>query len=101
MSARAKPRRRGPGARHAGVLVHKLLWSMSYERRVRITLRDGRVRTAQACRVFRDVDVNVAKVPRGASTMGFAFTDGSELRVDAIERVQLPLGDAGAAFGEE
>lgn len=99
MSARGGSRRRS--ARHPGVLTHKLLWSMSYGRRVRITLRDGRVKTAQACRVFRDEDVNVAKLPRGASTMGFVFTDGSELRVDAIERVQLPIGDAGAAFAEE
>lgn len=42
-----------------------------------------------------------AKLGRQDSTVGFVLADGSEIRVDAIEQVQLPIGNAVAAFEDD
>lgn len=89
------------GERHAGVLVHRLLWSMAQDRPVRITLRSGAgVRVAKVVRHWIDPRRATKNASRQNSTVVVVLDSGEEVAVNSIERVQLPLGDSGAAFGE-
>jgi hypothetical protein len=88
--------------RHPGVLVHRLLWSQAHGRSVRITLRSGAgVRVGEVVRHWIDPRRATANAGPQNSTVVVELASGEELAVNSIERVQLPLGESGAAFGDE
>lgn len=94
--------------RHPGVIAHQLAWSMSHARPVRCVLADGKTKTGKVVRRFIDErrQANLMRLRPGeraksdASTIVAVFEDGTELAVDSIAQVKLPVGDAGAAFAE-
>lgn len=95
-------RTRRQGARNPGVVVHRLLWSMSHGRRVRVTLKAGNgVRTKRVVRWWAEPRRDTKNAGAENSTVVVQLDDGEEVAVNAIERVQLPIGDAGAAFGDD
>lgn len=102
--ARSNAASRARGRRNAGTIVHKLLWSMSYDRPVRITLRDqaGTV-TDRVVRRWTD-EQRGPKPTDGkgsqASTVVVVLASGREIAVNSIESVQLPLEGTERAFGE-
>jgi hypothetical protein len=102
MPARAPARRRPAAvARNPGILVHRLLWSMSHERAVRVTLKSGAgTKVGRVVRTWTDPRRATKNASAQNSTVVVVFEDGVEYAVNSIERVQLPLGDSGAAFGE-
>lgn len=95
---------RTSGRRNAGVLVHKLLWSMSYDRPVRITLRDqaGTVTDRVVRRWTDETRGPKATDDKGsqASSVVVVLASGREIAVNSIEAVQLPLDGTERAFGE-
>jgi hypothetical protein len=89
-------------ARNPGVLVHRLLWSASHGRPVRITHRDrGGTTTGIVERWGTDPvreKAHAAKPSKQASTVVVVLRGGAEVAVDSVQKVQLPHGDSGAAF---
>lgn len=66
-----------------------------------MSLAAGGVKTGEVTRMVIDPQrAAIKNPPLSSSPLVATFDDGQEVAVDAIERVQLPIGDAGAAFGE-
>lgn len=88
-------------ARHPGVIVHRLLWSMAHGRAVRITLRSGAgKRIAKVVRLMVDPRRDTKNAGPQNSTVVVELEGGEEVAVNSMERVQIPVGDSGAAFAE-
>jgi hypothetical protein len=82
--------------------VHRLLWSMAHDRAVKITLRSGGGRrVARVVRLTTDPRRDTKNAGPENSTVVVELEGGEEVAVNSMERVQLPLGDSGAAFGED
>lgn len=83
------------------MLVHRLLWSMAYDRAVRLTLRStGTRRTGRVVRVWRDEKAGSHEKGSQASTVGVVLDDGFEVLVNSIESVALPKDGTERAFVE-
>lgn len=92
--------RRAPAKRHAGLLVHRLLWSMAHGRAVRIELATGSKQTGRVVRIWRDQSQGSNEKGSQASTVGVVFDDGAEVLVNAIRTVMLPKDGTERAFVE-
>ena len=91
-------RRRGPSR---GTLAWRMLWSMSYDRPVRVTFADGAgVRIAKVVANWLDPRRSPHKGAEGSSPLVFVLAGGEEIALNSIAHVQLPMGDSGAAFAE-
>jgi hypothetical protein len=90
--------RRAP---NRGILVHRLLWSMSMGRPVKVLAAGSSSRVVRVVRVWTDPRRAPTSAAPNSSSVVVVFDGGDELAVNSIERVLLPLGESGAAFGTE